>query len=99
MTPFELRPAREDEREFLFEAYKATLKHYVDWAWGWDEDFQRSGFWKHHPFEQFRVVTVDDEVVGGIHTEEQETLLFVRLIFLLPAVQRRGIGSALLMRE
>ena len=95
----QLRPARDDDREFIFEAYKATLQSYVDWAWGWDEDFQRNGFWKHHPFNEFRVVTIGEKIVGGIHTEEQETLNFVRLIFLLPEFQGLGVGSKLLLDE
>ena len=94
-----LRRATAADRDFLFETYKTTLQRYVDWAWGWDEDFQRNGFWKHFPLEQFRVVTVDEQMAGGIFTEEQESLNFIRLIFLLPGFQSRGIGTTLLMEE
>jgi GNAT superfamily N-acetyltransferase len=96
---FAMRPVCEEDQEFIFDSYKATLKPYVEWAWGWNEEFQRNGFGKHHPREQFRVITVDGNRAGGIHTEEQETLNFVRLIFLLPEFQNRGLGSELLRYE
>jgi GNAT superfamily N-acetyltransferase len=99
MTKTQLRPATEDEREFIFDIYKATLRPYVEWAWGWDEAFQRDGFWKHHPIDQFRVVTVGDTIAGGIHVELQETLNYIRMIFLLPEFQRHGIGAELLLGE
>ncbi len=94
-----LRPATEDDRGFLFQAYETTLKRYVDWAWGWDEEYQRAGFSKHFPLEQFRVITVDERLAGGIFTEEQESLNIIRLLFLLPEFQGRGIGTALLQEE
>ena len=93
------RPATEDDRSFLFQAYETTLRRYVDWAWGWNEEFQRTGFSKHFPIAQFRVITVDEQLAGGIFTEEQETLNFIRLLFLLPQFQGRGIGTALLHEE
>ncbi|MEC5386876.1 GNAT family N-acetyltransferase [Uliginosibacterium sp. H3] len=94
-----LRAAREEDLAWLFEAFKTTLKPYVEWAWGWDEDFQRNGLYKHALDADFRLVIVDDKLAGGIRTEEQDSLLFVRLIFLLPEFQRREIGSGLLRAE
>ncbi len=94
-----LRAASREDKDPIFVSYKATLRKYVEWAWGWNEEFQAAGFWKHHPLDQFRVVTVNGEFAGAIHVEEQETLHFVRMIFLLPEFQGRGIGSRLLMEE
>ena len=99
MPKFESRFATEEDQEFLFGSYKATLKPYVEGAWGWNEDFQRGGFHKHHPLTQFHVITVDGERAGGMHVEEQETLNFIRLIFLLPRFQGGGIGADLIRRE
>lgn len=99
MAQPQLRPAREDDREFIFDTYKATLQQHVEWAWGWNEEFQRNGFWRHHPFHEFQVVSIDNKNAGGIHIEIQESLHFVRLIFLLPEFYGLGVGSALLLRE
>jgi putative acetyltransferase len=94
-----LRDAQADDQEFIFEAYKKSLKEHVDWAWGWNEEFQRAGFWTHHPLAQFRVIEVDGKRAGGIHVAESDAVNFVRLIFLLPQFRMRGLGSALLMQE
>jgi hypothetical protein len=67
------RPAHEVDRDFLFEAYKQALKEHVEWAWGWDEALQRDGFWRHHPFEHFRVIEVEAQRAGGIHVEVTNT--------------------------
>jgi ribosomal protein S18 acetylase RimI-like enzyme len=94
-----LRVGVQEDRDLIFASYKATLQNYVEWAWGWNEEFQTAGFWKHHPVEQFRVVMVGQKFAGAMHVEEQETLHFVRMIFLLPEFQGRGIGSRLLGEE
>ena len=36
-----LRSAQASDQDWLFGTYKATLKPCVEWAWGWDEIFQR----------------------------------------------------------
>jgi ribosomal protein S18 acetylase RimI-like enzyme len=95
----ELRPAIESDRLFIFETYKATLREHVEWAWGWNESFQRDGFWTHHPLSEFQVISAAEANAGAMHVELGESWNFVRMIFLLPAYQRQGFGSALLRRE
>ena len=99
MTACTLRPALEGDKAFIFESYKATLQPYVEWAWGWDEAFQRNGFWQYHPLEKFQVITTVGKTAGGLYTEEQTGIHFIRLIFLLPDFQNLGIGSELLRQE
>lgn len=95
----ELRPARENDRPFIFESYKATLREHVEWAWGWNETFQRDGFWTHLPLADFQVISVGEVNAGAMHVETGKSSNFVRMIFLLPSFQRQGFGSALLRRE
>lgn len=66
---------------------------------GWDEEFQSSGFWKHHPLEEFQVVVVGSTRAGAMHVQEQESLNVIRMIFLVPEFQGSGIGSQLLRGE
>ncbi len=94
-----LRSAQASDQDWLFDTYKATLKPYVEWAWGWDETFQREGFLKHHPLHEFQVVMFSDQMAGGLHVEEQDTRHFVRMIFLAPAFQNLGLGTRLLLSE
>jgi GNAT superfamily N-acetyltransferase len=95
----ELRPATERDRDFVFETYKSTLREHVERAWGWDEKVQREGFWTHHPFAEFRIISVGGADAGGLHVEVGESWNFVRMIFLLPAFQGKGFGSLLLREE
>jgi len=99
MLNFELRAATADDQGFLFDSYKSTLQPYVDWAWGWDESFQRESFTKHFPVTQFKVITVEGGDAGGLYVEEQESLRFIRLIYLLPEFQGNGVGRQLIENE
>lgn len=99
MQMFELRLAEKEDTEFLFESYKITLKPYVEWAWGWDENFQRIGFHKHHPFASFQVISVAGERAGALYVEDQENHNHIKMIFLLPKFQNTGIGSNIFQQE
>jgi GNAT superfamily N-acetyltransferase len=39
-----LRPARRDDRDFLFALHRDAMSSYVDQTWGWDEAWQRTHF-------------------------------------------------------
>jgi len=95
-----LRPLRNDaDRAFIFAAYEEALKAHVGWAWGWNAQFQREGFWTHHPFDEFRMVEVDGQRAGGLHVRAEQTIHHVRLVFLLPQFRGLGIGTRLLLEE
>lgn len=99
MHDFSLRPATEDDKAFIFDAFRVSLREYVEWAWGWDEALQHEGFWKERPPEAFRLVCVDGHPAGAFHVEELAQYHWVRTIFLLPQFQGRGIGGAVLEQE
>jgi GNAT superfamily N-acetyltransferase len=99
MPSFDLRMATSKDQDFLYESYKVTLKTYVEWAWGWDETFQRDSFRKHFPIIQFQIISVNGSDAGGLYVEEQESLRFIRLIYLLPEFQNKGIGRDLIVQE
>lgn len=96
MATYDRRPATESEMETIFEGYRRTVGKYVASAWGWDESIQRSGFWEHHPLKEFEIIGLENEFAGGLHVAEDEVDLYIRMIFLLPKFQGRGIGSALI---
>lgn len=96
MNAYQLRPAAWSDRDHLFEIYRITVGPYVAEAWGWDESAQTSGFWKHHPLEEFKIIEVESRFAGGLHLEEDESDVYVRMIFLLPEFQGPGIGSGLI---
>lgn len=94
---YRLRAAGEADRSYLFESYKKTLGPYIERVWGWDEAFQNLGFWKHNPLLRFQVIMVDEHAVGGLHVEEDQDAVIIRMLFVLPEFQNRGIGSSVIL--
>lgn len=94
-----LRPACEEDKTFLFATYKNTMREYIEWAWGWSDDFQRAGFWHHHPIDKFHVIQLRGYDVGGIYVDEAESCNILRMIFLLPEFQGQGIGKLMIAAE
>jgi ribosomal protein S18 acetylase RimI-like enzyme len=99
MVEFSLLNAFEDDKEFIFETFKTTMREYVAWAWGWDEEYQRNGFWTHLPVQNFKLVYVAGSKAGALYVEESEKYHYIRTVFLQPRFQGLGIGSALLTQE
>jgi GNAT superfamily N-acetyltransferase len=99
MVEFSLVSASESDKEFIFEAFKTTMREYVAWAWGWDDEFQRNGFWTHLPVQNFKLVYVAASKAGALYVDEGETCHDIRTVFLLPKFQGFGVGSALLAQE
>lgn len=96
MADFSLCPASEDDKDFIFEAFKLSMRKYVEWAWGWDEEFQRHDLWTNLPIDNFKIICVTGQHAGAIYVEENEQYHWVRTIFLKPEFQGMGVGSALL---
>ena len=88
-----MRPAEDTDREFIFETYRETVGPYVTQAWGWNEVFQRRGFWEHLSLERFWIILVDGDSAGAVNWSSNETQYFVGMFMLLPTFQRRGIGT------
>jgi GNAT superfamily N-acetyltransferase len=91
-----LRAASHEDEAFLFDTYCTTLRPHVEWAWGWDDERQSEGFRRHHPLEQFQVIAVNGDAVGGWHLETQAAAHYLWMLFLLPAWQGQGIATRLL---
>ncbi len=45
--PYSLRPATDDDYEFLYQLHAATIKPAVEATWGWDEVCQQERFRSH----------------------------------------------------
>jgi ribosomal protein S18 acetylase RimI-like enzyme len=91
-----LRPAARDDVEFLFAALRASLRSYVEQTWGsWDDAEQRALFVDTIDLATHQVIEADGRAVGCLSVEEYVDRVALNRIFLLPDVQRRGIGTEL----
>jgi hypothetical protein len=88
-----LRPATEEDRDFLFELNRAALGDYVAAIWGWDEQEQISFFDAHFDPSNRKVLQVEGIDVGVLSVEELPDVIYLAGIALLPGWQGRGIGS------
>ena len=88
-----LRPATSSDQDFIFEAFKASMKSYVEWAWGWDEDAQHKGLLSEKNLEGFQLVMRGNDQAGALLLEKHADHHYLRTIFLLPQHHRQGIGG------
>jgi ribosomal protein S18 acetylase RimI-like enzyme len=96
VASWQLRPATEGDREFLFRLHCAALRESVEALWGWDEELQRRIFDERFADERFQVIEVDGKDAGVLDVEEGVDEVFLRLIELLPENQGQGTGSSII---
>ena len=97
MADWQLRPAEERDREFLYQVKKQSNFGYISDLWGWDEDVQRREFASDfQQIREFSVITVDGADAGFLQLQKGADFFNVAEIHLLPPFQGQGIGSAVL---
>lgn len=107
-TDVVLRPARDEDREFLVSLYGSTRAEelsQVEWAEGQREAFVRMQFAaqdadyrRHNPHGSFDVVEVGGQPAGRLYVDRRPGDLRIVDISLLPDFRGAGVGT-LLLRE
>ena len=90
---FRLNPASPADQDFIFNAFKASMKSYVEWAWGWDEEAQRKALLSEKNLASFQLIMLGNDRAGALLLEKHADHHYLRTIFLLPQHHRQGIGS------
>ena len=90
------RPVTSDDRSWLWDLKRATMRGYVAAIYGWEEEVQRRMFEERFEPERLRIIRVEGRDVGMLEFEEGKTDFFLRRIELLPGAQNGGIGSAVI---
>jgi GNAT superfamily N-acetyltransferase len=90
------RPATAGDLEFLYRLTRESLGPWVIQTFGpWDDAAQRERFFRETLVETHEVVERDGEPIGCLCTSIQPGALKLHRVFLLPAAQGRGLGTAL----
>ena len=96
MPGVSLRPATQQDGPFLYQLLRATMQEYVAQTWGWDEDWQQTYFWARFDPAHSQIIVRDGQDIGVLTVEEHADGVFLSQIYILPAHQGQGIGSALI---
>lgn len=91
-----LRGARPEDRQFLFELNRATMREYVDATWGWDDGEQVAFFDEHFDPTRCQILQVGRIDIGVLAVEERAEEVYLAEIQVLPEWQGRGIGSSVI---
>jgi ribosomal protein S18 acetylase RimI-like enzyme len=92
-----LRPATDADDDFCFRLNLATMRDYVEPIYGWDVDVQR----RYHDewFEADRLSIIEDDggtAIGVLDVSDESGHLYLSRIEVLPEVQGRGVGTAVM---
>jgi ribosomal protein S18 acetylase RimI-like enzyme len=93
---FELRPAREEDRDPLFALHRLTMHDVIARTWGWDESWQRAHFDARYDPARVSIVISDGREAGMLWLESRPSEIYVAELQIAPEMQGRGIGSAVL---
>ena len=98
-APLGLRPAQAGDREFLFALRKAALGPYVVATYGpWDEAAQRAAFFARleRTLATHEIVERFGAPIGCLSVVRSADEIRLNRIFLLPNLQKQGLGAQLL---
>ena len=89
-----LRPVVESDQAFLYALHRATMREVIEKTWGWDEGWQCSEFERRLGACATSVIEISGKAAGGLWLESRPDSLHIVELQLLPEMQGKGIGSA-----
>ena len=89
-----LRPASEQDREFLYALHCSTMRDSIEQTWGWDDAWQRANFESRFEKYAVSVIEVDSRPVGSVWLEQTPDELYIHDFEVAPPHQGKGIGTA-----
>lgn len=91
---YSLKIATREDRDFIYNLKKTTMKDYVIKTWGgWDENLQRIFFSRELKTIEHQIIVVNNKKVGIFAFSRNKTSINVDEIQILPEYQSKGIGT------
>ncbi len=91
------RAASQDDFAFLFNLHRAAMRDPVEETFGpWDDAWQVDYFQKHFDPAVLKIIQYRGDDVGVLYVQGRVEELFLASLEILPAYQRRGIGTAVI---
>ncbi|WP_119459533.1 GNAT family N-acetyltransferase [Rhodospirillaceae bacterium SYSU D60014] len=92
----ELRPARSEDYAFAQRLYFETMRWIIDALFGWDEASQQAKFARQFEVIESMIIVADGQDVGWLQVQEMPDSVNLGQLYVVPAFQRRGIGTHVL---
>ncbi len=93
---YTLRPAVEQDHDFLYQLHVAAMQTYIASMWSWHEEWQREYFDRKWNPAACQVIQVEGQDAGVLVMHWQENEGVLELIELLPEFQHHGVGTAVI---
>jgi GNAT superfamily N-acetyltransferase len=93
-----LRPACLDDLAFARTIYFETMRWTIERLFGWDEQSQKEKFTAQFNVAASQIIVADGKDVGWVQAKVDEAALWLQSLYVIPAMQRRGIGTEVLTR-
>jgi GNAT superfamily N-acetyltransferase len=88
-----LRAYENGDFDFARGLYFETMRWAIERHFGWHETHQQAGFARWFIPEEVSIITIDGADVGWIQQRQERDSIFLGSIYILPAMQRKGIGT------
>jgi GNAT superfamily N-acetyltransferase len=91
-----LIPAAAGDYEYARETYYTTMRWIIERLFGWDQAKQDVSFESQFRVDDVRLIMMDGQRAGWIQTHQSESAVTLHQFYVVPALQRRGIGTQVL---
>jgi GNAT superfamily N-acetyltransferase len=91
-----LRAACNANFAFARGVYFETMRWIIERLFGWDQAREEKNFAQFFKLDEVRIITADARDVGWIQEQVDGTSINLGSFYLMPAMQRHGIGTQVL---
>jgi GNAT superfamily N-acetyltransferase len=95
-TNIKLRVACDADFDFARSLYFETMRWIIERLFGWDEVRENKNFAQFFKIDEVKIITADDQDVGWIQEQIDDTGINLGSFYVMPFMQRRGIGAQVL---
>jgi ribosomal protein S18 acetylase RimI-like enzyme len=94
----ELRGARSDDFEFCWSIYRHLMKPLTTELLKWNESGQRRVIEQSLADSGTSIIVVGKSDIGWLQTKETHQEIYLGQLYVIPSMQNRGIGTAIVRR-
>jgi GNAT superfamily N-acetyltransferase len=91
-----LRVACDADFAFARSVYFETMRWIIERLFGWDEAREDKNFAQFFKLDEVKIITADDQDVGWIQEQIEDTTINLGSFYVTPVMQRRGVGTQVL---